>query len=629
MIAGRRRWSDGPGVPPEVLASALDRYCPGTCAAHDAGRLLLFASSRDWIGSARGVSAALCGWIDNADELAAELGIEASNPAAIYAAALAQWGVDADRRIIGSYAAIGERADGTIHLARSPWDAPPLYYHVTPERLIASPLLRVLFADGAPREPDFERMIDLLAYDWRSLEEASWYRDIAMVPLGASVQLSGGQVKLDRWYRPPVPQHGAGFDERAAVEQARELLDEAAAKALRWAGKPALALSGGLDSPLVASALLRAMPGEERLTAITFAPDRNWRGEEAAGLMGDERALVGELVASHPRIDWHVSSSDIGPPDRRAREVFAASEVFAPGLANVGMLHGVYEQARALGCDTLLTADFGNSTFSEAGRAAYCEYWNEGEWEELVALLRARFGDERPLWRKLLALSILPQLPPGLRRLARGLAHPQRRDMGALITALSPSARSAQARRAALRGTQSAWQDFTFDRARAETVMREFREADSPGRDVDLAFEQIHNVRKRDVATYRPLVEFCLALPTRAFARGGLDRRLARLMGEGRVPDSIRLNRRHGQHNIDWHARMTPALPEMRRVLETAREHQFLGSALDIDRLLGLIDDWPEAPDFSWERDWPRMLALPRAVLAARFIGHVENRNDL
>ena len=135
-------------------------------------------------------------------------------------------------------------------------------------------------------------------------------------------------------------------------------------------------------------------------------------------------------------------------------------------------------------------------------------------------------------------------------------------------------------------------------------------------------------MRKRDVLTYRPLVEFCMSLPTRAFAWDGEERRLARLMGMGRVPEAIRTNRLHGQHNVDWHARMTPAREDMMDLLERARDHPFLGRSLDIERLQRLIEDWPEGPDFSWENDYPRRLALPRAILAARFIGHVENRNE-
>lgn len=615
-------------APLDALSEALERFDRKSAHVLSGPASIALAGSRDHVGESGGTVAAFTGWIDNAAELSDLTGAATDNPAQLYAACLAQWGEDADRRIFGSYAAAALLPDRTLHLSRAPWDAPPLYYHHAEGRIIASPLLRALFAAGAPREPDYDRVVDELAYDFRSGDEQSWYREISMVPLGSHVRIRGAVRQVTRWYQPPEPMRPADYDEGAAVEKARTLLEEAASRAAAWASRPAVALSGGLDSTLVADAMLRASPAGRHLHAITFVPDRNWRGECAPGTMGDERPLAQLFARAHDRIDWHIADDDHGPHDRRARDIFAASETFAPGLANVGMYHKVYAKARELGCDALLTADFGNSTISDAGRSAYAEYARAGEWKQLIRLLKNRPGDARPLWRKLAAMSLLPHLPRALRQHLRSLVHPERTDMTALITPLSAQARERQAARARARGSKSAWSDLTNDLSRAGTVEREWRDADGPGRDVDLAFEQLYGVRKRDVLTYRPLVEFCMSLPTKAFAWDGEERRLARLMGKGRVPEAIRVNRLHGQHNVDWHARMTPARQDMLDLLERARDHDFLGHTLDIDRLKRLVEEWPEAPDFSWESDFPRRLALPRAILAARFIGHVENRNE-
>ena len=48
----------------------------------------------------------LAGWIDNRTELEAELGTGPCDPARLYAAAVERWGIDADRRVIGNYAAL-------------------------------------------------------------------------------------------------------------------------------------------------------------------------------------------------------------------------------------------------------------------------------------------------------------------------------------------------------------------------------------------------------------------------------------------------------------------------------------------------------------------------------------------
>lgn len=628
MIAALSRLRGVEDLPIAPIRDGLGQY---------GGMPVDLRSGTDWCAAAArldhlceldGLRAAFCGWIDNAEQLADELGVGGDNPACLYAAAVARWGKRADARVIGSYAAALVMPEGELRLARSPWDAPPLYYHGAEDRLIASPLLRVLFAAGVPRLPDYERIVDELALDWRSGDEAAWYRGIGMVPLGAVVTLGAAGTSTDRWYVPPVPTPDADYDEARAVNRTLVLLDEAAGKALAWAGKPALALSGGLDSPLVARALLDRLAPEGRLAAITFAPDIEWRGDTPPGTMGDETGLVGEFAAANPRLDWHVAERQPGAFDRRAREMFNASGVFAQGLANVGMYHDVYAKAGELGCDALLVADLGNLTFSNEGLEAYGEYARQGRWRQLIALLRGRSGDPRSLPRKIAALSLLPRLPRRIRQALRSLVHPKRRDFAALLSPLSAKAWRGQRSRARARGTAAALEDFTYDLSREAMIAREWLDADGPARDVDLAFEQLYGIRKRDVCAYRPLVEHCLSLPLRAFAWDGVDRRHARMMGRGRIPENIRSNRLHGQHNVDWHVRMGRARHDAIAAFEAARGHDWLSETLDLDRLIGMLENWPDAPDFTIDNDWPLRTALPRALMAVRYVGAIEGRNE-
>lgn len=569
-----------------------------------------------------GPAAALVhGWIDNAADLAAELQVEVASPAAVYAAALTRWDDGADSHCIGNYAAIALLPDGHLRLARSPWDAPPLYHWNDGTRTLASPLLRVLFAAGAPKELDYERVIDELALDWRDGEEAGWYRGIAQVPVGCAVTIGPSGHRLDRWYSVDSLPQVRFTRAEDYVEAANALLDEAGAKSMAQCTRPAVALSGGLDSPLAADALLRAMPQGARLNAITFVPHPGWGGEEPPGLMGDESAMAEAFARFTGRIDLHLADPAQGGFDFRARDMFRAMEIFAPGLANVGMMHGVWAKARALGCDLLVTAEFGNQCFSDAGQWAYVEYARRGQWGQLLKLLRARPGDGRPIWRKLATLTVLPQLPTPMRIALRGLVHPARRDMTGLFTMLSKQARSER--------PSGAWADFTHARSREEASQRYALQANGPAADVHLAFEQLYGVRRRDLAAYRPLIEFCLGLPTEQFARDGEERRLARRMALGRMPEAQRRETRRGQHNIDWHARMTPRRNELLAYAEAMRGHPWLAQVADIDRMQDLLARWPEEPGNDWERDYPLMLGLPRIFLAAQCIGIIEGRNDL
>ncbi|MBD3729892.1 MAG: hypothetical protein IE933_09320 [Sphingomonadales bacterium] len=577
--------------------------------------------------------AVLSGWIDNGAEIARLTDCPTDDPSALYAAALETWGDAAQARLIGNYAAIAVLPDGRLHLARSPWSAPPLYYASDAGRAIASPLLRVLFAAGVAKDLDYARLADELAFDFREGDGASWYRGIASVPLGASVTLDPAGAKVARWYDPGTVPQVRHRDERDYVAQARSLLDEASARALATTDKAALALSGGLDSPLVADSLLRCLPAGRGLDAITFIPDPDWDVDLPPGIVGDELPIVREFAAMHPRLALHVADPALGGFDYRARDIYAAMDSFVLGLANVGMYHGVYAKAVELGCDTLLNADLGNQSISDDGRWAYVEYARRGKWGQLLRLLANRPGDSRPLWRKLLALSVLPQLPAGLRGLARALAHPGRKDMTALLSPLSPQALAAQRKAAAARsgggGQSGAWDDFTFARDRQEAARADHAAADRNGIDITLAFEQIYGVATRDVTAYRPLIEYCLGLPTEQFAFDGMDRRLARRMAEGAMPEAQRLTTGHGFHNIDMHARVGRRRGELAEYCTAMRDHPVLSQMIDIDRVEQLLAQWPERAGLDIDRDWPRMMAIPRAIMAARFIGHVEGRNDL
>lgn len=614
----------------QAVAAALTSYRGEAARAQAAlTRFYWQAGAGQSLGSCGQVHALVHGWLDNAGELAAELGLAASTAGEVYAAAVARWGAEADAHCIGNYCTIAELADGGLRLARSPWEAPPLYHHSDDGRTVASPLLRVLFASGVPRSLDYERIVDELAYDFRDGEEAGWYHGILQVPVGCVVTFVPGGRKLSRWYstgRLPRIRMRRSQD---YVEAARALLEEAARKALATCIRPAIALSGGLDSALVADALLRAMPRGDRLPAITFVPDRRWDGRSPPTTFGDEEARARSFADFTGRIDLHIADPELGGFDFRAREVFQAMEIFAPGLANVGMMHGVWDKATGLGCDMLLTADYGNRSISDHGRWAYAEYARRGRWGELARLLLARPDDPRSLPRKLVALALLPHLARPLRRLARGLVHPARRDMTALFTLLSQSERQKQSARAKARGSKPAWDDFTFPRSHAEAGHRYSLLANGPAADVNLAFEQIHGIRRRDVTAYRPLIEFCLGLPTEQFAAQGVERRLARRMAQGRMPQEQQLETRQGQHNVDWHARMTPRREELVAYARAMQSHPRLNQIADCERIVALLENWPERPDFSWEGDFPRMLGLPRIILAAQFIGFAEGRNDL
>ena len=566
------------------------------------------------------------GWIDNDAELASTLELPDGDWPTLYAAAIARWGPRADARIVGSYCAIAVRTDGSMRLSRSPWTAPPLAYMIGPRAIMAASVPRALFAAGFPAELNRERVLDSLMINFR-FDQDGWFKGVRRVPQGSIVELRP-HPEANRWYDPlALPRIRLARDEDY-VEAANALLAEAVGKALRPAGRAGLKLSGGLDSPIIAAEILRQTPPDQRLDTFTFVPHREWDGIVPPDLMGNERPFVEAFAAMHPRLRPHYTDNPGGGFDTAEREMFTAMSGGPSHLINFQAYHGIWRMARDEGCDWLLHGEMGNSSYSMDGSWSYREDLVRGHWIELYRTLRDRRGDPRPLWRKLAALSILPLFPEPVAAAARRLVHPRRGNIHDLSSVLRRDA----IERLTLIDRQG--RDARF-RARHQFASREeyleatYHGCDVEGQEVWQGFEQVYGLRQRDVAAYRPLIEFCAGLPTRQFVSGGQQRWLAKRMAVGRMPEAQRLNPRYGRFQVDWHARLTPRVGELAAEARRIERHPWLGELIDVDRVCHLLEEWPEETPWDWEELYPRQGSIPKAIQAARFVNFVEGRNDV
>lgn len=572
------------------------------------------------------------GWIDNAASLVRELGIADENPAQVYGAALERWGESSDERIIGNYAVVTLLPEGRLRLARSPIDAPPLLYArmETADWAVAS-LPGAFHALGLAREIDWDELADLLALDITRPPAGAAYKGILRVPPGAVVTLEQSSARIDPWYScRPIPAAPQRSDAEHVAEVAR-LLGEACKAVLAQSNRPALALSGGLDSPIVADELLARLPQGACLDGITFAPLPTASNAEVPEAFADEWPAVERFAAMHPRLSIHRADPSRGGHDYRFREIAALAGTFNPALAHFGAHHGIWEKARALGCDWLLSAAWGNQGFSADGRWSYAEDFRKLRWRRMWRNLsgRAAMGDTRPMWRKTAALAVLPNLPLPLRRRLKQLYRPARADALAWNSMLSAEAQQAYRARAAERGSAPAWEGFAYAASRAEAAQRDLADNDHSMAEITFALELRYGLRYRDVTAYRPLVEYCMALPSEMFVRDGVHRFLARELAKGRMPEAQRLEARVGRHGSDWHARMAPRRDELLATVETIADHPQLSRLLDTGKMRRMLEEFPEADSADEFNNLPYRQGLAQALLAAQFVGLVEGRNDL
>ena len=628
MIAASFQWQPAAWLDPLRLAPSLGLFAghPANAWGDDDGRIhvaqLLGPRAKpnpNWQPGTgpRGETVLFEGTLDNRTELTGRLGLDpTSTQEAVFAHAVARWGDGADSRCVGDYAAIVFDRDGSLRMSRSPWAAPSLFYVSDGKAAVVSSIPRPIFAAGWPKRLRETQLAETLFWIENAGKE-HWYEGMRRVPYGTVVRLTRHGVTTHEWYDPldlaPVRfPHDEDY-----VEQANRLLAEATAAALRPACKPAMLLSGGLDSAIVADEMLRRLPGRERLRSYTFVPLAEYAETDRPGHFSNDRSRVKGFAGMHPRLDPTFCDNVGVDFDAYAEQFFAATDAGRPAMAINAAYHGPVAAAAKDGCDWVFDAAMGNNAFSNDGRWAYIEFARTGRWGELWRMARDHPGDTRPMWRRLLARSVVPHLPPFLRDALRRAVHGRTPDLMPDVTLLKPEAiaRYDLVERARTAGT---YRDGEWFRSREEWLRFVWRMHDM-GAEWRHGVEQVFGIRHRDVTAYRPLLEFCAGLPTDQFVRGGSQRWLARRMAQGRMPQMQQSETDYGRHNVDWHLRMTRRLPELRAEFARMAGDPALAELVDTDAAFALLDRWPkDAPDDP--REVKRHFhAVTGAILTARF----------
>jgi asparagine synthase (glutamine-hydrolysing) len=570
------------------------------------------------------------GHLDNGAEIAAALGLPAPHAidrqalARLYGLALLSWGEDTDRRLIGEYCTITlNPAEHSLRLARSPLRAPPLHYYCDGERVIASQAVRAIFACGVARELDDEKLADMAWFN-ASNEQRSWYRGLARVPLGSTVTLTPDTVTSRCYYDIAALPRLPRASRADYLVQAHALLEEGTRAALAGSQRPALMLSGGLDSSLVAVKALRVLPGQTPLNAYTFVVEPSWGKHSYPGRFADERPFVETFCAMHPRIVPHYFDNADRELGTRANDLFFATGGAQQGLANLNVYHSLWEAARADGCDRVLLGEFGNLTASADGSWAFSEYLLRLRWRQLYLGLRDAPPDDRSLPRRFLALAVLPLLPDRLWRWQRQL-----RRIDNHYELASPLSRAFAASSGAIRRADAVGlPNPRFPLRDRLATMREVH-ANAWGEFSDIydGFSQIYGIEQRDPTAYRPFFEFCAGLPSDMFLHRGQQRWLARAMLAGSMPEAQRLTRLSGRHNADWHRKLTRQRGALLEEIERFAQVPRLAAMLDLNRARAALEDWPQSGEVDESRRLACEIALPRAIMLGRFINYVEGRN--
>lgn len=641
MLALAWPWGDAAHDDQQDLATRLARsLCAGIGGhagnakingIHSAYRLLRSTSAlaRAWRPtiSQNGSIVLFHGYFDNAPEIAASLGANPTDLPLLYGLAVERWGDDADRKIIGEYCAvIASPSERRLRLSRSPIRAPPLcYFHDAQLAAVAS-VPRVIFAAGIEQRLNEVRLSDSVLLNFTD-EEVGWFVGVSRVPLGSIVELTPGKPRALRIYYDPVgiPDAPPASDE-ALIARASELLDEGVKACMAGFRSPGATLSGGLDSPQVVAHALANLPATERLPTFTFHTEEGFDGLIEPWLFADDRPFVEAFAAMHPRLEPHFTANEGYEHDYRFNEFFHLMGGAPSSLCNMYVFHGLFRGAASRGCDVLLVADWGNETFSNEGDWGFVEYLLTGQLRQYWLALSRLPKVYRSIARRFVARTLLPMLPAWLWRTARRLAFPHRGPLIDQIEPLTPAYRQSSGAETRLRASGRIHERYN-PRSRKHANKLMFERGDFEMDEIYQGFEQMYGIAQRDPTAYRPLVEFCLGLPTRMFMRDGEMRWLARQMARGIMPEKQRLNPLHGRWDSDWHLRIGRRRHDFIAELGRLSGNERVASIIDIPRLRAALEDWPEQTEIDRHRQCSREIMVPRGLLTARFVNWAEGRN--
>jgi asparagine synthase (glutamine-hydrolysing) len=233
-----------------------------------------------------------------------------------------EYGADCVQHLRGMFAlAIWNRNTKTLFIARDRLGIKPLYYKLTPDRLLFGSEIKAVLAHGGIR-PEFNRaaLPEYLAFGYLSGEE-SFYAGIRKLLPGHTMTIGpSGKAEIRQYWDLDASKSHESRDENYYVQSYRELLEGAVNSHLMSDVPLGVFLSGGVDSSAVA-ALMTKIRREPVETFSVGYTEQTYSELPFARTVSDHiksrhhEVLVGEqeFFAALPHLIWHEDEPIVWP----------------------------------------------------------------------------------------------------------------------------------------------------------------------------------------------------------------------------------------------------------------------------------------------------------------------------
>ncbi len=529
---------------------------------------------------------------------------------------------------VGAFAfAAWDGKNQRLTLGRDCYGWRPLFFH-RGDGFVAfsSDLSLLLSLPFVPRALDEDVVANYLAVNLAS-PSRTFYRDIERVPSRMLVTITHDAVRREHYWSPDFDAPPPFKTEADYIERARELLDEAVARATEDTPRMAIMTSGGLDSSAVAATAARL--GRARsIACFSVVPPRDFALELAPNWYLSERDKIEALASMHPDLDvqfceeGELHSRERNPINRFLK---LSTPTFCP--SNVGAFAPAQDLIAAGRYQACFDGSKGNLGLSWKGNFSLLSLLRKGRFvafsREFVATSRRT---RRGMFNILKGDVIASAAPLRLRRRLYRLYGRDPYDVSN-FSCLNPSvgrelAQSGAWERAAFdpRFNFSGWEPARF-RARYLFDHNQF------SRDGNAASVKSLGYEIRSPLAYRPLIEFLLRVPEAFYRKDGVPRAFARKVLADRLPPEILGETRFGAQGVTWFRRLDARRAELGEEVERLEASPLASRLLDVPRMKRILDDWPKDAQAAQARQSEVRFAFERGVHVGQFIRWVEGGN--
>ncbi len=233
-----------------------------------------------------------------------------------------EYGAECVQHLRGMFAfAIWNRNTKTLFIARDRLGIKPLYYKLTPERLLFGSEIKALLAHGGIR-PEFNRaaLPEYLAFGYLSGEE-SFYKGILKLPPGHTMTIGPtGKAEIRQYWDLDASKPHQSRDESYYVQSYRELLEGAVSSHLMSDVPLGVFLSGGVDSSAVAALMTKLRREPVETFSVGYAEQAQSELPFARTVSDHihsrhHEVLVGEqdFFGALPHLIWHEDEPIVWP----------------------------------------------------------------------------------------------------------------------------------------------------------------------------------------------------------------------------------------------------------------------------------------------------------------------------